>query len=227
MIEFVNVGKRYHYDQTPTVENFTFTTSERVTTVLMDIQSGKTTLCKLLLGLENADCGSIVVDGVNISETDDKNKSIAYLSENMLLFENKSVLYNVMYPLKIRGINKSPAEIKAKEAIDAIGLCSMANEKVKNLASEERVKTVLARLLVRKPQTVILDDFFNCCDADGLLQTKQLLHSLGCEVLQFTSNVDYAYGDVAVYKDGFVYRGDADGARKAISNLLWLYNIKE
>ena len=93
MIRFDDVVFRYPYDSFDVLKGATFCLESGINTVLCDLQSGKTTICRLILGELQPTAGKISVFG---NSPDEKNpaKNILYLPQKPVFFRNRSVLYN-------------------------------------------------------------------------------------------------------------------------------------
>jgi len=227
MIEFRKISKKYHYDEFSVFHDFSLIVPSGVATVMFDVQSGKTTLCKLFLGLEKLDGGEILWDGQVVSPQLLRDRRVSYLGEDALLFDGKTALYNVAYPLLVAKVKKRDAQIAAREALGEMGVeQSTALRKVKSLSAEEAAKVVLARLLVKRPKLVVLDEFWQsrpfCVD-----ETLAVARRIGADVLVLTAYPRFAKGQTQVVFGGdVVYEGDESGAAKALEQVLWL-NEKE
>ena len=221
MIAFDNVTLRYHYDDFDLLKGASFTLVEGVNTVLADVQSGKSSICKLLLKDVEPTSGHITLDGRDISSITNANLEILYLPTNPTFFESRSVLYNIEYPLRVRKFSKSERNKRAMELIQQFGIDKI-DAKVRNLSLRERRLVALARGLSVKRKIVLFDDFFDNDDGfaelDGVLK---YFENTTCVIL--TSDARLATGRTVVLDGGVaVYQGDADGARKTVSDLSWL-----
>ena len=87
------------------------------TLLIGDAASGNIFLLRLLAKIDTHYDGEILVDNKNLKQIKDKDLNIAYIPQKPCLFENKTVLENLIYPLKIRKINKIEAILRAKTAI--------------------------------------------------------------------------------------------------------------
>ncbi|MCM1194900.1 MAG: ATP-binding cassette domain-containing protein [Corallococcus sp.] len=219
MIKFENVSLRYPYDEFALFKNLTFTLQKGENTVLCDTQSGKTSLCKLLVGEVSPTGGKIFFDNEEISRIAHSELGILYLSDNSPFFENKSILYNVGYPLKVRKVNVAERKAIIDEAVLRTGLDNL-ERKVKTLDSNTRKTVALCRGLTVKRQVVLYDDFFD--NTDGIERTLGLFGDVTSVII--TSNTELARGNTVVLDGGnTVYCGDAENARAVVENLCWLY----
>jgi len=217
MLIFDNVTKRYHYEQYDTISGLTLTLSDKLNTLLIDTQSGKTTLCKLVLGLEKPTNGSIYYNGVDVCTIEPKQLDATYLCKELLLFDGKTALYNVAKPLLLRGYSKQDAAAKATQALAQVGVD--ANAKVSKLCVEDKVGVVLARLFARGSSMVLVDDFLPLLTP---VQTQQLMGYLtnaNCFVLHLTSQPDLVFGKVYLWHDGKIV---TDNITQVLQQALWL-----
>ena len=220
MIVFDNVWLRYHYDEFDLLKGASFSLVDGVNTVLCDYQSGKSSICKLLIRDFSPSNGRIFLDGQDVASITNANLDILYLPAKPAFFERRSVLYNVQYPLALRKVPKAERFAQAKQVAIELGVEDL-NAKVKSLPTNERRRVALARGLTVKRKTVLFDDFFeNNAQVDASLN---LFSGATCVI--FTSNPTLARGNVVVLDGGVaVYQGNAEGARALVEQLGWLAN---
>ncbi|MCU0663171.1 MAG: ATP-binding cassette domain-containing protein [Myxococcota bacterium] len=125
---------------------------------------GKTTLCRVACGLESLDTGQVLFDGVDITTVGPAERRRAYRRcgmqfQNDALFEHKSVLENVGYPLE-RLTEQSAAEIRgrAMERIAMVGLFGTENRLPNELSGGQRRRVAVARACVTDPELLLCDD---------------------------------------------------------------------
>lgn len=221
MIEFKQVALHYHYDEYAVLKNLTFTLTEGVNTILCDSQSGKSSICKLLTKEFKPTSGQIFVNGLDINSIANSALGILYIPTKPTFFENRSVKYNVTYPLKVRKVAASDRLKRFDEVASAIGL-SDADVKLRKLTFDERKRVALARGLTVKRQTVLLDDF--CNKPEQIDEVVKLFDAAAIVIL--TSDINLARGNVIVLDGGqTVYQGDAVGAKECKKNLNWIVDM--
>ncbi|MCH5153565.1 MAG: ATP-binding cassette domain-containing protein, partial [Clostridiales bacterium] len=167
---------------------------------LADAQSGKTSICKLLLKDISPTNGHIFVDGLEISSITNANLDILYLPRNPLFFERRSALYNVEYPLKIRKVAKAERQARARELAEQFGL--PLNVKAAKFSTEQRRTLALARALTVKRKIALFDGFFDGDSIDFEYVEGILKHFDTCVIL--TSDVKLAMGHTVVLDGGVV-----------------------
>ena len=219
MIIFDDVKLRYPYDEFDVLKGASFILHEGVNTVLADVQSGKSSICKLLMRDIVPTSGQIFVNGQEISSITNSNLDILYLPRNPVFFESRSVLYNLEYPLKVRKMEKLQRRQVAHEIATQFGIDLEA--KIRNLSLAQRRKLALARGLTVKRKIALFDSFFDGDEPDFQYINSVLQHFDTCVI--FTSDPRLAKGNTVVLDGGItLFQGDAEQAQQCVSNLFWL-----
>lgn len=223
-VEFRNVTLRYHYDDFDVLTDVNFTLREGVNTILCDIQSGKGTICKLILGNLAPNSGQVLIDGREAVKLAKKETSALYLSDKPTFFENKSVLYNLQYPCRVRKTLKQNAENLTRLA-DEFGLTDLLSQKVKTLTYVQKLKLSLARGLSVTRDIVLFDGFFDdtkLADTPQLSMENLLPKFQGVTVV-LTNRAELSTGNTVVMDGGkCVFEGDSETAKQTVANLAWL-----
>lgn len=225
MIEFRDVNLRYHYDEFALLKGANFTLRDGLNSVLCDTQSGKSSICKLLIKEVAATGGQIFIEGLPISSITSADLGILYLPSAPAFFENRSVRFNVEYPLKVRKVGKPQRSQRAEAAAKLVGLDCL-DEKVKKLDGKTRQLVALARGLTVERKVVLFDDFFEIdSDQESALarvgSVTELFENATCVIL--SSDKRLAMGNTVVIDGGVaVYQGDAEQAQRVIDGLGWI-----
>ena len=143
---------------------------------------GKTTLLRILAGLESADIRHYVFDGSKVASQDISHlaPAIVYVHQHAYLFHS-SVADNIAYGLKGRGLkNQEIAERVAAEMAWA-GLEEVAKVPPSRLSGGEKQRVALARARVLKPKLLLLDEPTANLDVDARLQVAELITKMGHE----------------------------------------------
>lgn len=219
MIRFVNVTFKYPYDDFALLQDATFTLQDGLNTILCDVLSGKTTICKLILGELQPQSGEIFIDGKRFSPKE--HPDVLYLPQNPTFFEGRSVLFNLQYPAKVRKILPQTQQ-RILQFATTFGLENKLRQKVNKLSQQEKTQLALARGLTVERPTVLFDGFFDNTCYEPLQLVQQ--HFPFCKTaVVLTSCADFACGNTVVI-DGkkCVYQGDAEGAKQVVQSLCWL-----
>ncbi len=182
---------------------------------------GKTTTLRMIGGHDEPSSGTISLDGQVLNGVEPAKRPVTTVFQHFALFPHRSVLQNVAFGLKMRGIGKAEREKTASDAIDMVGLGTMKQRKPRELSSGQQQRVALARVLVTRPKAILLDEPFG--DLDRLLQLRMrvelraLQRDLGITFIHVTHNQEEALSmsdRIVVMSDGrHPADRDADRAR--------------
>ncbi|QPT39446.1 Aliphatic sulfonates import ATP-binding protein SsuB [Oligella ureolytica] len=130
--------------------------------------SGKSTLINLIAGFEQASEGSVVVNGSPVTDVD---PGSGMVFQQYALFPWQTVMQNVAFGLKLKGVAKAEREERAKKYIDMVGLSGFENSFPKELSGGMRQRVAIARVLANDTDVILLDEPFAALDA----MTRQVL----------------------------------------------------
>ena len=184
-LEFKNVSFKYASSQTDTLQNINFKIAKGdVVGVIGHSGSGKTTLADLLLRLFTPERGEILLDGVNISETqlNSWRRNIGYVSQDIFL-KNDTIEKNIKF------YDESITEeemLKAAKAANIYefakdlpnGFKTMVGERGTLLSMGQRQRVALARVLARQPQILVLDEATSSLDNQSEIMIKRAIENL-------------------------------------------------
>ena len=120
--------------------------------------SGKSTILKAIGGFIEIDKGSIYLDNDKISDKDAQDREVSTVFQSYGLFPHMSVIENIAYGLKFKGIKKKERLEKAEEFLDIIKLSGSGSKKISELSGGEQQRVALARSLIVKPKLLLLDE---------------------------------------------------------------------
>lgn len=139
---------------------------------------GKTTLLRILIGLLKPDSGTILKDGMDITNARPDKRGMGIVFQNYALFENMNVRQNVEYALKKHKETKAVAAETAKKMIDAVGLTEHIDKRPKHLSGGQQQRVAIARTLALNPDIVLFDEPMSALDVDTRLSMRQELKRL-------------------------------------------------
>ena len=152
----------------------------KVISIVGSSGAGKTTLLQIMGTLDEADSGSVIIDGVDVMKLNDaqrsafRNKHMGFVFQFHQLLPEFTALENVMMPALIGGVPKRIARQRAEELLGFMGLKDRSSHKPNELSGGEKQRVAVARALVCKPDVVFADEPSGSLDT----QNKQELHRL-------------------------------------------------
>jgi putative ABC transport system ATP-binding protein len=174
---------------------------------------GKSTLLNLIAGLEDADEGTIVVDGESLTEgTEDdhallRRRHIGIVFQFFNLLEGMTVLENVALPAIIAGRNRKSAETRARDLLDLLGIGDKASVMPGVLSGGQRQRLAIARALANEPTLLLADEPTGALDSAGgqeVIELMSRLHAGGQTIILVThdAHVATAADTVLSMRDG-------------------------
>jgi multiple sugar transport system ATP-binding protein len=127
--------------------------------------SGKTTLLRMIAGLEEPSSGDILIGGRVVNDLTPRQRGIAMVFQSYALYPHLSVLGNIEFPLKARGMRREERRKKADWASGLLGISHLLGRKPRELSGGERQRVALARAIVREPNLFLLDEPLSNLDA--------------------------------------------------------------
>ena len=127
--------------------------------------SGKTTLLRMIAGLEEPTSGEILIGGRVVNDLTPRDRRIAMVFQSYALYPHLTVLGNIVFPLKARGMPGEERRKKAEWAASLLGIRHLLERRPRELSGGERQRVALARAIVREPTVFLLDEPLSNLDA--------------------------------------------------------------
>ena len=145
--------------------SLTIQTGETVA-ILGPSGTGKSTLLKMVAGLEPLDAGSVWFAGKDITTEPPERRGFALMFQDFALFPHLDVVDNVAFGLVEKRVKRGEARQRALDMLDLFGLTAHARQKVWKLSGGEQQRVALARALITQPRLLLLDEPFSALDAE-------------------------------------------------------------
>ncbi len=175
--------------------------------------SGKSTLLRAIAGLVPLHSGSVHIDGVDVTGIPAHRRPVGLMFQDYALFPHMTVLENVAYGLRMRGVAKRERQERANELLELVGLGGFAARRTATLSGGEQQRVALARTLAPSPSIVLLDEPLGSLDIslkEALLrETRSILDAVGAISVYVTHDRSEAFAfcdRMAILHDGGVVR---------------------
>ncbi|HEX6247935.1 MAG TPA: ABC transporter ATP-binding protein [Nocardioidaceae bacterium] len=143
---------------------------------------GKTTALRILAGLEQADAGHVRVGGRDITKVPANKRDMGMVFQAYSLFPHMTVLENVAFGLKMRGVGSSERRAKASEVLELVGLATQRDRYAHQLSGGQQQRVALARALAIEPSVLLLDEPLSALDAKVRTQLREEIRRVQLEV---------------------------------------------
>ncbi len=178
-IEVNNINKLFGKFQA--VQNVSFTIEKgNLIGLLGPSGGGKTTILRMLAGLETPDSGDVFFDGKRVNEVLPQHRGIGFVFQNYALFRHMTVYDNISFGLQVKKIPPSKIRERVLELVELTGLTGMEKRLPHQLSGGQRQRVAFARALAPEPQLLLLDEPFAAIDA----KVRKELRSWLAETIQ-------------------------------------------
>ncbi|NLY94200.1 MAG: sulfate ABC transporter ATP-binding protein [Myxococcales bacterium] len=144
--------------------------------------SGKSTILRILAGLESPDSGRVHFDGVDATNVHARMRQVGFVFQHYALFRHLTVEQNVAFGLDVQGVPKDKSSKRARELLELVGLAGLEKRYPSQLSGGQRQRVALARALAPEPKVLLLDEPFGAVDAKVREELRQWLRRLHDEV---------------------------------------------
>jgi putative spermidine/putrescine transport system ATP-binding protein len=180
-------------------------------TMLGPSGSGKTTTLRVIAGFEHADAGRVELHGVEVTRSAPYERPVNTVFQDYALFPHMSVLENVAYGLKVKGVGRRERAEQAEAALAMVRLPRVELRRPAQLSGGQRQRVALARAIVNRPQVLLLDEPLGALDLklrqEMQLELKSIQRELSERItfIYVTHDQDEALtmsDRIAVFSDG-------------------------
>lgn len=196
MLELKNISKRFKDRQI--LSNFNLTVEEnKILAIVGPSGGGKTTLLRMLAGLEKIDSGEIIYNGESLPVDElEKRNLLGFVFQDFQLFPHLTVLENlVLSPIKTMNMSKEEAEQKAVLLLEKLGLSKQINSYSNSLSGGQKQRVALARAMMIDPKIIGYDEPTSALDPELRLEVEKLIlqnKELGITQIVVTHNLQFA-----------------------------------
>ena len=170
---------------------------------------GKSTTLRMIAGHESASAGDILLGAENITHLPPAQRGTAMMFQSYALFPHLTVLDNVAFSLKMRGIDRVTRHRRAMELLELVEIAPMAGRRPQQLSGGQQQRVALARALITEPRVLLLDEPLSALDpflrVRMRAELKRLQRELGVTFIHVTHGQDEAMAladDIVVMNGG-------------------------
>jgi sulfate transport system ATP-binding protein len=154
----------------------------QLTALLGPSGGGKSTLLRIIAGLERADSGRVEIEGVDATNLPPQRRNVGFVFQHYAAFKHMTVRDNVAFALTIRKRPKQEIRERVDELLELVQLSGFADRYPSKLSGGQRQRMALARALAAKPRVLLLDEPFGALDARVRAELRDWLRRLHEEV---------------------------------------------
>ena len=196
MLELKNISKKFKDRQI--LSDFNLTVEKnKILAIVGPSGGGKTTLLRMLAGLEKIDSGEIIYNGESIPVDElEKRNLLGFVFQDFQLFPHLTVLENlVLSPIKTMNMEKNDAEKKAIELLEKLGLEKQINNYPTSLSGGQKQRVAWARAMMINPKIIGYDEPTSALDPELRLEVEKLIlknRELGITQIVVTHDLQFA-----------------------------------
>ena len=196
MLELKNISKKFKDKEI--LSNFNLKVEKnKILAIVGPSGGGKTTLLRMLAGLESIDSGEIIFNGENLPLNElEKRNLLGFVFQDFQLFPHMTVLENlVISPIQTMGIKKDEAEAKAIKLLEQLGLENHYNSYPYSLSGGQKQRVALARAMMIEPKIIGYDEPTSALDPELRLEVEKLIlqnKKLGITQIVVTHDLQFA-----------------------------------
>jgi sulfate/thiosulfate transport system ATP-binding protein len=154
----------------------------QLTALLGPSGGGKSTLLRIIAGLDTADSGRVEIEGTEATRLPPQKRNVGFVFQHYAAFKHMSVAENVAFGLRVRRRPKAEVAARVDELLGLVGLAHLAQRRPDQLSGGQRQRMALARALAVEPKVLLLDEPFGALDAKVRAELREWLRRLHDEV---------------------------------------------
>src|SRR4051812_18780586 len=181
-----------------------------LTALLGPSGGGKSTLLRVIAGLEQPDSGWVQIDGVDATSLPPQRRGVGFVFQHYAAFKHMTVQRNVAFGLEIRHTPKAEVKRRVQELLELVHLEQFAHRYPSQLSGGQRQRMALARALAVEPKVLLLDEPFGALDAQVRKELRAWLRRLHDQVHVTTVFVTHDQEEAMEVADEIVVVADGE-----------------
>src|SRR3954454_17989541 len=206
-IEARNVTKRY--GEFTALDDVSVAVRDGSLTALLGPSGGgKSTLLRVIAGLEEPDAGTVIIGEQEVTDHPPQRREVGFVFQHYAAFKHMTVADNVAFGLTVRRRPKAQVRARVQELLELVGLAHLGKRYPDQLSGGQRQRMALARALAVEPQVLLLDEPFGALDAKVREELRAWLVRLHDEVEVTTIFVTHDQEEAMELSDQIVLIND-------------------
>jgi ABC-type spermidine/putrescine transport systems, ATPase components len=168
-----------HFGGATVLDNINFEVAQGEIVVLLGASgSGKTTILRIIAGLESPDTGRILLHGKDVTELPARERGTGVIFQSYALFPKMSVSKNIGYGLRLRGRSRKDIRKKIDELIELVHLEEHREKFPSQLSGGQQQRVAIARAIAYEPEVLLFDEPFGALDAQIRTRLRKEIREL-------------------------------------------------
>ncbi len=201
-VNIISLNKTYPNQSLPVLKDFSLSLNDGEMVALLGPSGmGKSTLLKLITGIERPDSGDIQFDSSSILNVDPNKRGAVLMFQKSYLFPFLNVEDNIGFGLKVQGASSETIHTEVKRMLNLIGLPGIEKRKPGQLSGGEGQRVALARALVTNPKLLLLDEPLSSLDTTVRMNLQEAIRNIQRELGVTTIFVTHDLGEAMAMSD--------------------------
>ncbi len=172
-------GLSKSFKKTRVLEDVSFDVGEGEALVLLGASgSGKTTILRIIAGLEQPDSGRVILHGKDVTDLPARERGVGVIFQSYALFPRMTVEKNIGYGMRIRGVRRSEVKEKVARLLELVHLEEHRKKYPSQLSGGQQQRVAIARTLAYEPQVLLFDEPFGALDAQTRVRLRREIRVL-------------------------------------------------
>lgn len=152
--------------------------SGELVTFVGEVGSGRSTLLRMVAGLEEATAGRILIDGTDVTDAPPSARGAVMVLQNYALYPHLSVADNMGFALRLAGVDDAEIDRRVRDAADLLDLADRLDARPQELRGDERQRVSMGRAIVRRPKVFLMDEPLSSLSAPVRERTRDQIRDL-------------------------------------------------
>ena len=176
-------GLSKSFRKTSVLEDVSFDVGVGEALVLLGASgSGKTTILRIIAGLEHPDSGRVILHGKDVTDLPARERGVGVIFQSYALFPHMTVEKNISYGMRIRGVSRKERKEKVERLLELVHLEEHRRKYPSQLSGGQQQRVAIARTLAYEPRVLLFDEPFGALDAQTRVRLRREIRVLLREV---------------------------------------------